>query len=103
MNALLLEAPALLAVAESGTLDEVVAANEELWPLVFVVVAVVGAFVWAARQRAAPERRRRPPWPRSNEECAVYRRRPLDRAPAESIFSRDDQTTNTTEKATINL
>jgi Ca-activated chloride channel family protein len=44
----------LVALAEqSGTLDEVVAANEHLWPLVFAVVAVVVAFVWAARQRAA--------------------------------------------------
>ena len=45
--------PVLCAVSEgAGTLDEVVAANEHLWPLVFVVFAVVFAFVWAARQRA---------------------------------------------------
>jgi len=44
--------PFLLAFAEdAGTLDEVVAANEHLWPLGFVVLAVVAAFVWAARQR----------------------------------------------------
>lgn len=35
-----------------GTLDEVVAANEHLWPLALVLLAVIGAFVWAARQRA---------------------------------------------------
>ena len=37
---------------QAGTLDEVVAANEHLWPLGLSVVAVVLAFVWAARQRA---------------------------------------------------
>ena len=43
----------LLALTEeAGTLDEVIAANEHLWPMGFVVLAVVGAFVWAARRRA---------------------------------------------------
>ena len=36
----------------NGTLDEVVAANEHLWPLALVILAVIGAFVWAARQRS---------------------------------------------------
>ncbi|MBV1860468.1 MAG: VWA domain-containing protein [Nannocystaceae bacterium] len=45
---------ALLALAEeAGTLDEVIAANEHLWPMGFVVLAVVAAFVWAARRRAS--------------------------------------------------
>ncbi|MCR9159725.1 MAG: vWA domain-containing protein [Nannocystaceae bacterium] len=43
----------LLALAdEAGTLDEVVAGNEHLWPVGLAVFAAVGAFLWAARQRA---------------------------------------------------
>ena len=42
----------MLLAEGSGTLDEVVAANEHLWPLALVLLAVIGAFVWAARQRA---------------------------------------------------
>ncbi|MEM6289976.1 MAG: VWA domain-containing protein [Myxococcota bacterium] len=46
--------PVLTALAESsGTLDEVVAANEHLWPLVLVVFAAVGAFVYARHRRNA--------------------------------------------------
>ena len=37
---------------EAGTLDEVVAGNEHLWPVGLLVFVVIGAFVWAARQRA---------------------------------------------------
>lgn len=43
----------LLALADgAGTLDEVVAGNEHLWPVGLVVFAAIGAFIWAARQRA---------------------------------------------------
>lgn len=35
----------------SGTLDQVVLAHEQLWPLLFVIVVAIGAFVWAARAR----------------------------------------------------
>ncbi len=38
--------------AERGTLDEVVAANEHLWPLLLVIPAVIGAFLWARHRRA---------------------------------------------------
>ncbi len=42
----------LVAVAEeAGTLDEVIAANEHLWPVGLVILAVIAAFIWAARQR----------------------------------------------------
>lgn len=41
----------LLARAETGTLDELVAANVHLWPLLGLVPLAAFAFVWAARQR----------------------------------------------------
>jgi Ca-activated chloride channel homolog len=39
------------APAVEGTLDELVAANLSLWPLLFVVPLVAFGFAWAARQR----------------------------------------------------
>ena len=39
------------APGERGTLDEVVAANLHLWPLLLLVPLAAVAFVWAARQR----------------------------------------------------
>lgn len=36
---------------ELGTLDEVVFGNGHLWPVLLTVPLVIGAFVWAARQR----------------------------------------------------
>lgn len=39
-----------------GTLDEVVAANEHLWPLGFVVLLAIGLFVFASRRRASAMR-----------------------------------------------
>lgn len=35
-----------------GTLDEVVAANEHLWPLAFTVLAAIGLFAFASHRRA---------------------------------------------------
>lgn len=50
----ILQTPQLLVglADDAGTLDEVVAGNEHLWPVGLVVFAVIGAFVWAARQRS---------------------------------------------------
>jgi Ca-activated chloride channel homolog len=39
------------APTQTGTLDELVAANLQLWPLLVVVPLVAFAFAWAARQR----------------------------------------------------
>lgn len=41
----------LLADAQPGTLDEIVFAHLDLWPLLLLLPLVAGAFVWAARQR----------------------------------------------------
>jgi Ca-activated chloride channel family protein len=41
----------LLATSQPSTLDEVVFARADLWPLLFLLPLVAGGFVWAARQR----------------------------------------------------